>query len=112
MDISNINKDELISKGKEVTDAAYQKSLEVIERTKIRFKLQEAKTKQRRAYLELGKIAYEQIKSGDIKPDERLQSAESDIDTAKYGCLKFSGNLIPRISPEPIIMSMHPENSA
>ena len=84
MDISNINKDELISKGKEVTDAAYQKSLEVIERAKIRFKLQEAKTHQRRAYLELGKIAYEQIKSGDIKPDERLQNAESEIDTANY----------------------------
>ncbi len=44
MDKNNINTEEIINKGKELTDAAYQKSLEVIERTKIRFKLQEART--------------------------------------------------------------------
>ncbi len=84
MDINNFNKDEIISKGKDITDAAYQKSLEIIERTKIRFKLQEAKATQKRAYARLGKIAYELIKSGEIKPDERMSALESEIDTANY----------------------------
>ena len=84
MDINNINKDEIINKGKDITDAAYQKSLELIERTKIRFKLQDARVRQKRAYAQLGKIVYELIKSGEIKPDERMSGIESEIDTANY----------------------------
>ena len=83
MDINNINTDEIISKGKDITDAAYQKSLEIIERTKIKFKIQDEKVRQRKAYTALGKAAYELLKSGDIK-DERLESIESEIDTANY----------------------------
>ena len=84
MDINNINAEELINKGKDITDAAYQKSLEVIERTKIRFKLQEAKTRLRRSYFSLGKYAYELIKSGKIETDDRIREIESEIDSDNY----------------------------
>ena len=84
MDFKNINKDKLINKGKDITDAAYQKSLEMIERTKLRFKIQESKAKAKQAYTELGKLTYELLKSGEIKSDSRMLTIESEIDSANY----------------------------
>ncbi len=84
MDIKNINKDELINKGRDITDAAYQKSREMIERTKIQLKIKDSKIKARQAYTELGKITYELIKSGEIQADSRMKVAETDIDDANY----------------------------
>jgi hypothetical protein len=40
----------------------------------------------------------------------RLQKSVGDV--AKYGLLKFNGNLKPRISAAPIAISVYPEKSA
>ncbi len=80
----SINVDELINKGRDITDIACQKSLEMIERTKIQFKIQDSKLQARQSYIELGKIAYDLIKSGDINADSRMKLLESDIDRANY----------------------------
>jgi len=80
----NVKAEEIINKGRDITDIACQKSLEMIERTKIQYKIQDSKLQARNRYIELGKIAYELIKSGEIKADSRMKILESDIDRANY----------------------------
>ena len=80
----NVKAEEIINRGKDITDIACQKSLEMIERTKIQLKIQDSKLQARQAYIALGKIAYDLIKSGDLKADSRIKMLESDIDRANY----------------------------
>ena len=80
----NVKAEEFINKGRDITDIACQKSLEMIERTKIQFKIQDSKLQARNRYIELGMIAYDLIKSGDLKADSRMKILESDIDRANY----------------------------
>ena len=80
----NENLQELIGKGKELTDIAYQKSSEMIERGKINVKISETRLQLKRAYAALGKCVYEAIKNGTVVPDKQMKIFESDIDSAAY----------------------------
>ena len=80
----NENLQELIGRGKELTDIACQKSSEFVERGKINLKISETRLQLRRAYTALGKCVYEAIKNGSIIPDKQMKILESDIDSSTY----------------------------